>query len=182
MPGGIFAICLVAAFLFSNFLELPRAAQRDPDIDNLRDQQYRDQGTSLARKAQVVIALWDWQSAQAGTCGTGWVVDVCRQGPPPLAGSVLAAPETTGLIHIPVRRAKAPDVPSAIGMSVPSGNAHEKVLREIDAFNQALAKSRQERSGDVSDSMGWVIPEDRRGELDSGATFVLHRHAYDRRL
>jgi hypothetical protein len=157
--------------------ELPWATQLDPDISNSRDQQYRDQGTYLARQAQVVIALWDGQENATGAVGTSWAVRICREGPPPVEGAVLAAPETTGLVHIPVRRAKAPDVPPIGVAESASDNAYRKVLREIDAFNRSLQQCREFQPIDVADSMDWLLPQEERAGLDDGVAYLLHRHA-----
>jgi hypothetical protein len=151
--------------------------QLDPVITHRCDQQYRDQGTELARQAQVVIVLWDGQPAPPNAVGTSWVVGVCREGPPPVEGAVLAAPETTGLIHIPVRRAKSlAELPVASDL-VPSDSAHEKVLREIDVFNLAMRQCDQDLPDDLNDSLDWVIHKDKRGLLDKGTAYVLHRYA-----
>jgi hypothetical protein len=151
--------------------------QLDPVITHRRELQYRAQGTELARQAQVVIALWDGQPAPQNSVGTSWVVGVCRDGPPPVDGAVLAAPETTGLIHIPVRRAKSlADLPLA-STPVHSDSAHEKVLREIDAFNLAMQQCGQTLPDDLNDSLDWVIHKDKRGLLDKGTAYVLHRYA-----
>jgi hypothetical protein len=90
--------------------EIPWALSLDPDITDRRDQQYRNQCIFIARHSQAVIALWDGTPANpAEACGTAYVAELCRNGSPPIEGEALAAPETTYLIHIPVRRQCAPD-------------------------------------------------------------------------
>ena len=92
--------------------EIPWATSQDPDISDPRDQQYRNQSIYIARQSQVVIALWDGSPAQAkGACGTAYVAALCHNGSfSPVAGEVLVAPETTPLIHIPVRRKVVPEL------------------------------------------------------------------------
>jgi len=158
-------------------LALPWTELLDPDIATTRDQQYRNQGTYLARQSQVVIVLWDGQGSSVGAVGTSWTVDVCRNGPPPVEGAVLAAPETTGLVHIPVRRQKTSASSFGHAEAGPTDHLHIQVVRDIDSFNQELELARLKLSEDVSDSLGWLIQAEQRSDLDDGSKFVLNRHA-----
>lgn len=156
--------------------ELPWSAKLDHDITSTRDQQYRDQGTYIALQAQVVLALWDGQENSTGSVGASWTVCICREGPPSVEGTVLAAPETTGMVHIPVRRAKAPDVAPRAFVESASDCAYRKVLREIDAFNRSLQNYRESQPNEVEDSLDWLVPKEGRTGPDGGAAQLLHFH------
>jgi len=149
----------------------------DHDISNHRDQQYREQGTVVVRQAQVMLALWDGQDPGCGSVGTSWAVRICRKVPPSVEGEVLAAPETTGLIHIPVRRAKAPESAPVPVPEQRSDEAYRKVLKEIDALNSTLARGRMTMPEDVAESLSWLVPPDRQSHLDEGDVYLLGRYA-----
>lgn len=160
-------------------IEIPWKDKLDPDIGDARDQQYREQGIYLARQAQVVIVLWDGMERVPGdgACGTNLVVDVCRNGPPPCEGELLAAPEKTGLIHIPVRRQKA------LQRAVPqprlssSDAIHEEVFKAIDRVNRDLGLVRRTHPDAVNQALGWLIPPADQASLDPGSAYLADRFA-----
>ena len=160
-------------------IEIPWKDRLDPDVRKPRDQQYREQGIFLARQAQAVIVLWDGIERKPGdgACGTNLVVACCREGPPPCPGELLAAPEKTGLIHIPVRRHKAPQRALPHVVPSPSDAIHEGVFKAINHANRDLAAARQSRPADIDQARGWLIPPGDQGVLDPGSTYLADRFA-----
>lgn len=156
---------------------LPWATELDFDISTLRDQQYRNQGIYIARQAQVVICIWDGRVVESGDCGTSLVVRICRQGPPPLDGAVLAAPETTGMIHIPVRREKYQHLPVIQLMPRTTDHMHVSVFKEIEGFNRALMRCRLDPKSSSAESAEWILPSGSRHRLGAGSRYVLERYA-----
>jgi len=160
-------------------IEIPWQDERDPDVGTARDQQYREQGIYLARQAQVVIVLWDGieRVPGDGACGTNLVVEMCRKGPPPCEGELLAAPEKTGLIHIPVRRQKAPHQTPPPCVPSPADVIHEGVFKAINRVNQDLALARSHHADALSQALGWLIPPADQAGLDPGSAYLAQRFA-----
>ncbi len=160
-------------------IEIPRANVCDHDILDLRNQQYRNQGIFVVRQAQLIIALWDGRPApELGACGTAYAVKLCREGPPPVQGEVLAAPETTSLIHIPVRRQGNPDFSPVIEKSTAeSDRMYVAVSREFLAFNKAAAKLRTTEPDRIKQSQDWLIPDESLSKVDAATRLLIDRYA-----
>ena len=159
--------------------EIPWAAARDPDITNARDQQYRNQSIFIARQAQIVIALWDGTPAQPlGACGTAYVVTLCRKGPPPIEGEVLAAPETTSLIHIPVRRRSAPDVKPILQPTLPSDRIHLQICREFCTYARVVSKLQNASPQEIRKSREWLIDDESLNTLDSDTVTLIDQYCH----
>ena len=161
-------------------VEMPWIAptQHDHDIDSERDQQYRNQGIFLVRHAQLVIALWDGQpQATDATSGTAYVVDLCRNGPPPVEGEILASPETTSLIQIPVRRRAQPATLATPATEVPSDKLYKNVIKEFSRFNVACRKYRRVNAGEILVSLNYLIPADVRDTLEPRDNALIAAYA-----
>ncbi len=158
--------------------EIPWALALDSDITDRRDQQYRNQSIFIARQSQVVIALWDGTPANpTGACGTAYVVELCRSGPPPVEGEVLAAPETTSLIHIPIKRQSAPDREPVRQPVLPSDQAYLQVCEEFGSYNGAVATMREANPQKIKTSTDWLISEEALQELDPATRALVDRYA-----
>jgi hypothetical protein len=75
---------------------IDRPLQLDEDVEDFRNQCYRDQGSHLVAAVQAMILLWDGRPAKRGACGTSWVAHLCREEAQALSGQIVV---------IPVRRA-----------------------------------------------------------------------------
>jgi hypothetical protein len=158
--------------------EIPWALSLDPDITDRRDQQYRNQSIYIARQSQVVIALWDGTPANpTGACGTAYVADLCRSGPPPIEGEVLAAPETTSLIHIPIVRQSAPDREPVRQPVLPSDLIYLQICKEFGAYNSAVATIREANLQKIKTSKDWLISEEALQELDPATRALVDHYA-----
>ena len=159
--------------------EIPWAATLDRDIATPRDQQYRNQSIFVVRQAQVVIALWDGIAAQpSGACGTAYVADLCRKGPPPIEGEVLAAPETTSLIHIPVRRRSEPDLKPILQPTLPSDRIHLQICRELSTYARAAARLGTASPQEIRQSREWLIDDDSLNKLDNGTVTLIDQYCH----
>jgi len=150
-------------------IELPwHEGPVDNDISAPRDQQYRNQSIFIVRQAQLVLALWDGQPAKAlGACGTSYVVKLCREGPPPVSGEFLIAPETTSLIQIPVRRASHHGEMVNHAKPVESDLTYKRVIQEFKIFNQLNPQASL-----ISDSRRWILPGS-NSDYDEGTNALL---------
>lgn len=158
--------------------EIPWAAAQDLDITNPRDQQYREQSVFIARQSQVVIALWDGAPAPATEqCGTAYVVDLCRNGLPPIEGEVLAAPETTSMIHIPVSRRSAPERKPAAQSAMPVDPAFRQICKEFRSYNRAAAKLWIANQAKIQQSRDWLIPSAVLPKLDPATRMLIDHFA-----
>ena len=160
-------------------IETPWALSLDADITDPRDQQYRNQSIFVARQSQLVVALWDGTPAQpSGACGTAYVVELCRKGLPPIEGEVLAAPETTSLIHIPVRRQSDPDRKPVLEAKPPaSDRIYKDVCKEFGSYNKAAAKLCTTKPQNVKQSKDWLISETCIQTLDVAAQTLIDQYA-----
>jgi hypothetical protein len=162
----------------ADFHEIPWALALDSDITDPRDQQYRNQSIFIARQSQVVIALWDGTPANPkGACGASYVAELCRNGPPPIEGEVLVAPETTSLIHIPVKRQSAPDREPVRQPVLPSDQAYLQVCKEFGSYNGAVATMREANPQKIKTSKNWLMPEEALQELDPATRALIEQYA-----
>lgn len=159
-------------------IEIPWSTLLDPDISNLRDQQYRKQSQYIARQSQFVVALWDGvPAATAGACGTAYAVALCRDGTlPPVEGEVLAAPEATPLIHIPVRRQSAPALGSAFPLMVATGSDDLRIAREFCAYASAVARFRNTCPQQIRLSQDWLISQESLDRLDDETKALIEHY------
>ncbi|MGB4333985.1 MAG: hypothetical protein WBJ41_03980 [Chromatiaceae bacterium] len=157
--------------------EIPWAARLDPDITARREQQYRDQGVFVARQSQVILALWDGSPRQPGACGTALVVDLCRQGTPSDDGEILSQPETSGLIHIPVRRQKDRGHVPHQTLGARTDTSHVVVFTAIDTLNRATQHFYHKQRASIDQSLDWLLPADKRYALKRGGTYLAQRYA-----
>jgi hypothetical protein len=158
--------------------EIPWALSLDPDIADRRDQQYRNQSIFIARQSQVVIALWDGTPANpTGACGTAYVADLCRTGPPPIEGEVLVAPETTSLIHIPIKRQSAPDREPVCQPVLPSDLIYLQVCKEFGSYSCAVATMREANPQKIRTSKDWLASEESLQELDPATSALVEQYA-----
>ena len=149
-------------------IEIPWALSLDSDITDQRDQQYRNQSIFIVRQSQLVIALWDGTPANlSGSCGTAYAVELCRKGPPPVGGEVLAAPETTSLIHIPIRRQSDLKRAPIFEANPPSTDSiYINVCKEFGSYNKAAAKLIKTNPLKIKECADQLIPEELMQNLD----------------
>ena len=160
-------------------IEMPWALTLDADITDPRDQQYRNQSIFIARQSQLVIALWDGTPAQpSGACGTAYVVELCRKGPPPIEDEVLAAPETTSLIHIPVRRQSVPDRKPVLEAKPPATDRlYINICKEFGSYNRAAEKLCRTKPQNIKQSKDWLISETCVQTLNVAAQTLIDQYA-----
>ena len=162
----------------SSVIEIPWAASRDLDINDPNDQQYRNQGVFIARHSQVVIALWDGLPAsEREACGTAYVAKLCREGSlPPIDGEVLAAPETTPLIHIPVRRESAPKQTAEFPRTPQCDLSVRKIIKEFSAYATATAGLRKKNPQIIQKSRELLISQKAWEQLDDGTKALVEHY------
>lgn len=158
--------------------EIPWAATRDPDITKPRDQQYRNQSIFVARQSQLVIALWDGVSeSERGACGTAYVAKLCREGSlPPIDGEVLAAPETTPLIHIPVGLESAPKQTAEFPRTPQCDLSDRKIIQEFSAYATATADLRKKCPQIIQKSRELLISQKAWEQLDDGTKALVEHY------
>ena len=163
----------------SAVIEIPWATTLDRDITNPRNQQYRNQSIFVVRQAQVVIALWDGIAVPPlGACGTAYVATLCRKGPPPIEGEVLAAPETTSLIHLPVRRSSAPDRKPILQPKLLSDSIHLQICREFSTYSRSAARLGAKTPLEIRKSRKLLIDDDSLNKLDSGTVALIDQYCH----
>lgn len=160
-------------------VEIAWLTRLDPDISSPRDQQYRKQSQYIARQSQLVVALWDGSPAvTAGACGTAYAVTLCRDGAlPPVEGELLAAPETTPLIHIPVRRSSSPGPNPVVQPIATAGAADLRTAREFGAYSGAVAKFRNGCPQQVRLSQEWLISGESRDKVNDETRTLIEHYA-----
>jgi hypothetical protein len=160
-------------------IELPWLQPQEAGSVALRSQQYRNQGVFLARHAQLVLALWDGlASPLPEPCGTSYVVSLCREGLPPIAGEVLASPETTSLIHILVKRQSGARGQPVAPATLPVDSDLLPVCREFRAYNCAVEKLLQLQPHRVDESCSRLISASAQKDLDPATGVLLKHFAY----
>ena len=111
----------------------------------------------------------------SGACGTAYVAELCIKGLPPLAEELLGTPETTSLMHVPVRREQAMLKPLAHQTSV-EGDFTE-VAKGLRTFSVESTAIRTKYPVDWKVSREYVIPSEEYSGLDIGSKLILDAYA-----
>lgn len=150
-------------------IEIPAAAtpaEEPTSADEVHRSRMREQNIFIVRQAQLVIALWDGVPAKPGEDhGTAAIVELCRHGPPTLSADLLSSPETTSLIHIPVRRLSDPDHKPKRVPESKLDKAYRKSAREFSRFNVAARKNRIDNEPNHTNSIRSLLPLEEQGRL-----------------
>lgn len=163
----------------SGIHEIPYATSQDADITEPKNQQYRNQSIYIARQSQLVIALWDGIAALTkDACGTAYVVKLCREGPPPTEGEILAAPETTSLIHIPTRRQTEPDHTPVLDKNpLATDSVYLDLCKQFGSYNRAAAKLCKVAPQKVEKSKTYLVPDFSSEETDHATQILVDQYA-----
>ncbi len=149
-------------------IEIPAVSTESPGetAEIRRAAQLHEQDIFLVRQAQLVIALWDGTPAPHGEeHGTPAIIELCRHGPPTLSDDLLSSPETTPLIHIPVRRLSRPDHKPKRIQETRQDKAYRKSAREFSRFNVAAKKNRIANAENHAGSIKSLMPLDEQSRL-----------------
>lgn len=159
-------------------IEIPWPAVRDADPAAAREKQYREHAIFLARHSQVVVAMWDGVAQRpAAADHTAYVVELCKTGLPPIEGEVLAAPETTSLVHIPAGPVVLPAEKPGARKRKTVDAAFLQICKEFRSYNRSVKKLVKQHRRKVDTSRSWLMSEAALQQIDPATRELVDHFA-----
>ena len=129
-----------------------------------------EQAAYLARHAHAVLALWDGQLPMKADSGAAYIAHICRTGVPSVEGEILAAPQTTPLLHVLIGASAS--AAAAKGVS-PDEEELVATCKEFRAFGRYAARLRERRPQRIATSAERLVPTAEQSSLDAGTRALL---------
>ena len=155
-----------------------------------RERQYAHVGAYIVRHCQILLALWDGSPVEQ-TGGTSQIVRFNLEGvPEPYAPprSLLDPVESGPVYHILTPRRSNPSPegrPFSVRHLFPEGYdsadearvAYDRIFDRMDAFNSDALRVAPDLSGELAQSAGYLLPEEKAGGLAPALRTARERYA-----